>query len=253
MSNSGPPYPPSPQTIQQNQIGSSFEIGVSPIGTIVPFSYWDTIISQYANSTVITTLIGNFNSCIDQTQNMDLFYDDMMNVATASGYGLDVWGRIVGVTRVVTIQTPQFFGFNEQIPSVQDFGPGGTGTFYTGVLPTSNFTLSDNFFRKLIYAKALTNISNGSSAAINQILLALFPFRGNAFVIDNNNMTMIYAFNFVLSNVELAVVEQTGVLPKPTGVSATFMTGPFTLLNLLTSEGGIYLTDETGLFLLEAQ
>ena len=34
-------------------------------------------------------------------------------------------------------------------------------------------------------------------------------------------MTMIYKFEFVLTPVELAIVLQSGVLPKPTGVSAT--------------------------------
>jgi hypothetical protein len=34
-------------------------------------------------------------------------------------------------------------------------------------------------------------------------------------------MSMIYHFDFLLSPVELAIVEQSGALPRPSGVSAT--------------------------------
>lgn len=220
---SGPPYPPSPQTPVQPTIGT-FVIGQSQIGDVIPFSYWDTIISQYANSPILTTLIGNFQQYIDQTLNMQLLYDDIWNVATAQGYGLDVWGRIVGVQRVITVQTGKYFGFNEQTAAdVEDFGPGGLGAFYSGDLDTGNVALSDQSFRQLIYAKAMANISNGSIASINAILRSLFPGRGNVYVTDGLNMTMTYTFEFPITQVEFAIVSTTGVLPKPTGVAASFV------------------------------
>ena len=40
-------------------------------------------------------------------------------------------------------------------------------------------------------------------------------------MVDGENMTMQYVFNFTLSPVELAIVEESGVLPKPVGVAAT--------------------------------
>ena len=36
-------------------------------------------------------------------------------------------------------------------------------------------------------------------------------------------MKMTYTFDFQLSNVQLAIVQQSGVLPKPTGVEATIV------------------------------
>jgi hypothetical protein len=221
----GPPYPPPPQEIIPQGIGQ-FEIGISPIGSVVPFSYWSTIISQYANSPIIVGLVAAFDAWIDETQNLDSFYDDIWNVATAQGYGLDVWGRIVGVQRVVTIQQGQYFGFNEQQPTVQDFGPGGIGPFYTGVAATTAYSLSDQTFRTLIYAKAMANISNGSVASINSILRTLFVGRGNCYVVDGLNMTMEYVFRFQLLPVELAIVEQSGVLPKPLGVASSIVQLP---------------------------
>jgi hypothetical protein len=202
-----------------NAIGV-FEIGVSPIGTIPPFDVWDTIISQYADSSAITSLIVNFAGAFDQTANFDAFYDYIWNVATAQGVGLDIWGRIVGVTRILNIVTAgPSFDFEEAGLSGTPFGE---SPFYDGGGLTTNFALSDDSFRVLIYAKALANISDGSIKSINQILRSLFPNRGgNAYVADGLDMTLTYTFGFVLTAVELAIIEQSGVLPKSTGVSST--------------------------------
>ena len=141
------------------------------------------------------------------------------NVDTAQGYGLDVWGRIVGVSRTLNVVSPgDYFGFQEALPGSQPFNQ---SPFYIGTPLTTNYELSDSAFRVLIFAKALSNICDGSIPAINQILMKLFPNRGNAYVVDGLDMTMIYKFEFVLTPVELAIVLQSGVLPKPTGVSAT--------------------------------
>lgn len=253
MPDTGPPYPPIiPGT---NAIGQS-TIGISPIGTMVPFNWWSTVISQYANSTVLTTLLANFDSYIDQTQNFDAFYDDIWNINTATGYGLDVWGRIVGVNRVLHIPIGKNFGFQEAGTVSAD--PFNQSAFYGGFSLTANFSLSDQSYRSLIFAKAAANITNGSIAAINRILMTLFPNRGNTFVEEGTligtyfgfqeaadqyvqafnqaafysgeaffAMVMRYVFEFQLSGVELAIVQNSGVLPKPVGVATTvFVTTP---------------------------
>lgn len=196
-----------------------FAIGVSPIGTIIPFDYWDTVISQYANSPILTTLIGNMDEYLDQTENLDDFYDLIFNVATAQGYGLDVWGSIVNVSRTLDVPgTSNYFGFEEAGIGANPFN---TEPFFSGQQLTNNFILADSAYRVLIYAKALANICDGSIPAINQILLRLFPNRGNCFVTDGLDMSMTYTFQFALTPVELAIVAQSGALPKSTGVSAT--------------------------------
>ena len=90
---SGPPYPPLPAA-GSNGIGI-LEIGESQIGDIVPFDWRATIISQYANSNNLTQLIENFDAYIDQTENISLFYDLVMNLDTAQG----VWPRRLGTHR----------------------------------------------------------------------------------------------------------------------------------------------------------
>lgn len=210
---SGPPPYVDPAS---NAIGT-FVIGVSPIGTIPSFDVWTTIIEQYANSPILDQLITDFASYVDPTINLESFFDLVWNVDTAQGHGLDVWGRIVDVSRTLHIVLDKYFGFAEQGLTVGTFGE---SSFFNGSSPaTNNFNLPDDQYRVLIFAKALSNISDGSIPSINQILLNLFPHRGNAYVKDNLDMSMTYRFEFILSPVELAIVTQSNVIPKPTGVS----------------------------------
>lgn len=183
-------------------------------------NYKDTIIPQYATSPVLNRIIDNINAYLDQSANIDLFFSTIWNVETAQGFGLDIWGRIVGVVRVITVASSDYFGFE---------GPGGQASgnpfnqspFYSGVVSTSNFALTDDAFRTLIYAKALSNISDGSIPGVNQILLLLFPGRGNCYVQDNQDMSITYVFTFPLTPVELSIVYNSGVLPKPSNVSSS--------------------------------
>lgn len=208
--------------IPSNGIGA-FIIGVSPIGTIPPFNVYDTVISQYANSPTLLQLVESMAGYLDQTANIDAFFDLIWNVDTAQGYGLDVWGRIVGVGRILQISDTFYFGFQE---GGTDARPFGQAPFYTGAPISTNYALSDAAYRTLILAKALANICDGSIPAINQILLNLFPARGDCYVIDNQDMTMVYHFDFFLTPVENAIITQSGVLPRPTAVSYTVTQGP---------------------------
>lgn len=231
---------------EENPIGG-FQIGISPIGTIEPFDVWSTVISQYANSPILMQLILNINGYLDPTANLDLFFDNIWNVDTAVGEGLSIWGRIVGVNRILQVEVGEWFGFAEALPGSETFGQ---GSFYSGAQLTENFSLSDETYRLLILAKAAANITNGSIPAINQILLSLFPHRGNCYVTEGGTpgtwfgfaeslnadgwnqasfydgesiptMVMAYTFEFPLSPVELAIVQNSGVLPKSTGVKAS--------------------------------
>jgi hypothetical protein len=241
---SGPPAPHPNPAFGSNSIGH-FTIGVSPVGTIPPFDWWATVISQYANAPILTQLIQNFNAYVDQTKNFDDFLDLVWSIDTAQGWGLDVWGRILNVSRILLVPGGDFLGFTES-GTAETFG---FGTFFSGADLTSNFALADAPYRTLLFAKALSNIWDGSTPAINQLLLNLFPNRGNCYVIEGGDfqgkffgfaeapgafgfnqapfysggpkplMHITYVFEFMLSPVELAIVQQSGAIPRPTGVS----------------------------------
>lgn len=219
---SGPPYP-LPPSFDSNAIGS-FTIGISPIGTISRLDWWTTVLSQYANSETLMSLLESFNACIDQTQNFDNFFDLIWNVDTAVGIGLDIWGRIVGVTRVLQVESGDFFGMKG--PGGSSGDPYNVSPFYAGSSLTTNFSLTDNAFRQLIFAKALANISDGSIPSINQLLINLFGASGNCYCTDGEDMTMTYTFEFELDPVQSAIIGQSGVLPKPVGVLASVVEIP---------------------------
>ena len=207
-----------------NAIGF-FEIGVSPIGSIPVFDPWQTIISQYANSPILDALVTSFFAAADPTELFDEFFDNMLNILTAVGYGLDVWGRILGINRVVQLPgTQKYFGFEQQLPSVDTFGPQGAAPFYSGESTTTNYALTDAAFLALLLAKAAYNITSGTITAINALMMSLFGTSGTCYCEDFGGMSMAYKFNFVLSPVQEAIVFQTGVMPKPCGVAAIVVT-----------------------------
>lgn len=219
MTDTGPPYPNPP--LGANGIGQ-FKIGLSPIGAIAEYNPWTPIISQYRNSPIIDSMILAFNSAMDQTRNLSNLFDMIWNVQTAIGFGLDVWGRIVGVSRTLNLPGAGTFLGNEEANSWTGFGPAPSqGVFYSGGGTASNFLLNDANFRTLIFAKAAGNISDGSVPSINQILLTLFPNRGACFVTDNQNMSCTLVFKFQLTVVESAILAQSNVLPIPVGVSTS--------------------------------
>lgn len=186
------------------------------------FNYEDTILSQFANSPTILSLIGSFSAAVNPSANIDAFFANVWNVLTAQGAGLDIWGRIVGVTRVLQVSTGQWLGFEEAGDTTVET-PFGQAPFFNGGSATSNFALTDDAFRQLILAKAYANISNGSIPSINQILMTLFGASGTCFCTDGQNMTMTYAFEFTLTPVQAAIVSQSGVLPRPSGVQVTIV------------------------------
>lgn len=165
------------------------------------------------------------NQYIDPSANFEEFYDFIWNVDTAQGFGLDIWGRIVGVSRVIPIPGDEgSFGFNNDDvpPDWQNFGnvnsPGTGGPFYAGQTSTGSFTLNDTAYRTLILAKALANIAATTPAALNQLVTNLFPGRGRAYTQDGRDMTMTYVFEFSLTSIEFAILSFSGVLPHPGGV-----------------------------------
>lgn len=201
-------------------------IGIGGAGTLViggePFDWRATVISQYANSEKLVAWIEAFADAVDQSDNLDTFYDLLWNIQTAQGYGLDVWGRIVVISRTLQVVTRNL-GFAEGEP---DYDPFNVSPFYSGNRLTNGVVLPDDAYRTLILAKALANITFGSIAGLNQILQLLFPGRGPCYVVDGGDMTMTYTFGFIPTPLELAIIETSNVLPRPTGVKISVDVSP---------------------------
>ncbi len=163
-------------------------------------------------------LIQNMNAYIDPSSNIDAFYDLVWNVQTAKGIGLDIWGRIVDIPRELQItDTSTRFGFD-----TTTMGPFGQAPFNNGTADTTTYSLSDSAYRLLIMVKALANISATTAPAINQLLRNMFAGRGDAYVVDLGGMAMRYIFNFYLQPYEVAIIQQTNILPRSAGVSFSY-------------------------------
>lgn len=182
-----------------------------------------TIISQYGNSATITQLIAGMNEHIDPRADIDLFFDYVWNVETAQGFGLDIWGRIVNISRELTIPAdPDYFGFSDALPGSFPFGE---QPFYDETaVTTQNYRLSDDAYRSLILVKALANISSTNAPSVNRLLQNLFQERGRVYVNDLGNMQLRYTFEFTLTSYEFAIMTQSHVLPRPAGVNAMILT-----------------------------
>ena len=186
-------------------------------------NYLEAVISQYGNSPRLLLLIQGFHDAVGIDADFDAFYNNIWNIDTAQGAGLDVLGRIVGVSRVITIPAGTTnFGFYD---GVGDYLPFGQAPFYAGAT-TQNYPLSDAAFRTLILIKAAANIAATNSQTLNQLLSSLFAGRGRAYVNDLGHMQMRFTFEFYLQPYELVILTAGGVIPRSTGVQATLIQCP---------------------------
>lgn len=181
----------------------------------------DTVISQFGNSPTLLQLIDFFNQDIDPSADFDAFFDFVWNVDTAQGFGLDIWGKIVNISRQLNVPGTQVnLGFSEG-PSGQPFGQ---APFYVGPPASTVYTLSDAAYRTLILVKALSNISNCTAPSLNRLLQTLFAGRGRTYVADTGQMQMRYVFEFTLQPFELAILTQSGAVARPAAVLAQVIT-----------------------------
>ena len=212
----------------------SFVLSLGTPAVGIMFDFEATVISQYADSPTILQLAGNLNQYIDQSANFANFYNYVWNVDTAVGFGLDVWGKIVGVSRLLQIpNTTDYVGFFQNGEVTQDWQPMGSdqppqpavgGAMYTGHNATETYLLDDNAYRQLILAKAFANICTTTAPAINQILQNLYG-PGTAWVLNTGPMAISYNLTFTPTAIQLAILQQSGVIPTPPGVSFVINTG----------------------------
>ncbi|MDX3986178.1 MAG: DUF2612 domain-containing protein [Achromobacter sp.] len=186
-----------------------------------------TVISQYANSPTLRQLIRNMDEYINPDADFDAFYDYVWNVETAQGFGLDIWGRIVGVGRMLTIPgAGTYLGYQEAytVPTAATGAqPFGQAPMYVGTTSSQTYRLADDAYRKLILVKALANISDCTSPSLNRLLSNLFAGRGRCYVSDTGQMEFRYVFEFALEPYEIAILTQSGAIPKPAAVLANVL------------------------------
>ena len=176
------------------------------------------ILTQYSASPTITKLLSDFRDEIDTQADMATFEQNMFDIETASGIGLDIWGKIIGISR--TIQ-----------------------------LSDSTVTLDDEHYRKLLMYKALANITDASLATLNKLLPLLFEdasFSVRNVIIEAKNgdeyynsypMHVRYTIDGEESELDVALFSAGGTLSLAAGVG----------WSLLATQGRVFGFDGSGL------
>lgn len=133
-----------------------------------------TIQSQYSDSPHIKGVIHSYYDFVNPQKDIDLIYDKMINIYTAEGYGLDVWGRIVNIDREYVVIDDQYdyLGFDNRPYNMDRIETFNNAPFYMVV--NGKVQLQDDAYRTYILIKAMLNISNVSLNSLNYIFKQLF-------------------------------------------------------------------------------
>jgi hypothetical protein len=180
----------------------------------------DTILTQYSASTKLLSIIDTFNQAVSLDDFTDEFIAKVWDLTTCETFGLDIWGKIVGVSRYITAPIESSsFGFSEADDSDPDYPtPFNESPFFGGTQETTNVRLGDDAYRTLIFCKAFTNISIATIPEINRFLKMLFYDRGRAYCVNYRDMTMGITFEFELAPYEVSILTNYDVTPIPSGV-----------------------------------
>lgn len=178
---------------------------------LIEYPIHKTIIRQYEDSPIINAVVTSYTQTIDARYLFDSFYTHIWNIDTANSQGLDIWGRIVGVSRYLTLTNQDYFGFDP------DFDPFNESPFFNGSSITNTFILDNDDFRRVIKAKALNNISKTTIPGIDKVLDLLYGHRGVTYAKVTGNHELTYVFKFEPTDLDQAIASAPDLLPKPAG------------------------------------
>lgn len=207
----------------------------------------DTIASQYANSPIILSIIETMNDAIDPGYTIDSFYSILWNLRTATGWGLDIWGRIVGVSRDVQMTNPsaKSFGFKTD-PASEKFTPFDNAPFSGAGSGFQSYTLPDTQYKELIIIKAASNILYATAPNINKYLKSIFGDQ-RAYYYITGHMTASYIFEFDLTAFQRLITFTLKLLPEPCGVLVSYQQSA--VKEYFGFEGSGYQPFDQGVFL----
>lgn len=184
---------------------------------------------QYENAPTINEIVASLADSISPTADIDSFYEDYFDIDTCNDYGLERWGNVVGIGRNVDLNEGFSYGFGFYIESLpaneQPYQPLGYGVF-AKIGITSNYRVATSTYRRMIKAKALSNILRPTIPAINQVLKLLTNSQ-KAYVIDNQDMTVSYTPGAGLVYTEFGKsLLRLGIVPRPIGVDDGYQPPP---------------------------
>lgn len=147
--------------------------------------------SQYSHSQQFQNLALAVRDGIDATKDVDKFHQAIADPQTAYGVFLDWWGKRVGVDRYIKVNG-EYVRFD------------------------------DDYYRFLIFYRALCNIANATADAANQLLSKLTDTV--VFVVDYQDMAISSIVIIgAIPDLQAQILSQYGLLNRPAGVLANYL------------------------------
>ena len=162
------------------------------------------MIAQYANSPVLVKLDNGLKTLFNDSIFTTNWYNVVFNIATATGYGLDVWGKILNRNRSFVYNGTEYY-----LQGAQTIG----GVSYTA-------DEMEDLYRMVLQITAMRYIGNASCSAINRVLEVVFNKYGKAYCYEYATMQIRYVIEFYASNVLKAIIETLNL--HPTGVLTSY-------------------------------
>lgn len=210
-----------------------------------------TVMKQFSNSATLLQLLADFDQWCDLTKFSSDFLSNVWDITQAKGFGLDIWGRILGQSRYLQVtQTPNNnFGFNINATPGTQWKAWNQAPFYGGqAAGTVAFPLQDNYYRQLLLVKAASNIATCDCPSINALMRSMFGTRGRCYIgyDPNTPMHIGYHFEFFPTPVEKSIIES-GLFPQPAGTKVQFIYetltyAPFGFAGMNTGADPVYVT-----------
>lgn len=192
-------------------------------------TFSETLLRQYGDATCLQNMVELEWQSISANSFIDDFYTNIWDITTANSYGLDIWGKIIDLSRTMQYTARGvYFGFKESQLSdstANDPQPWNTYPFYSRNYSNTTGTviLSDTLFRKALMMKAFHNITDMTIPSMNAALVSLFGDSGNAWVGRDGGNAMSYRFDFTPSTQELALIQNSKILPVPAGAVVSYI------------------------------
>lgn len=174
-----------------------------------------TVQSQYAASPRILALAAQYWQLLDPTPSADLMISKMIDPSTAEGYGLDVWGRIVGIKRALVPVGGEYLAF---APPANVANPDGNSWNNAPFNPVNaSGYASDAIYRVYVYVKAMLNIGNGSLADLNRYFSLLFPDSGIKIIHSGTMIIRVLDFSARLTAADILALRTLDWVPLGVG------------------------------------
>ena len=174
-----------------------------------------TVQSQYAASPRILALAAQFWDTLNPTSSFDLMIAKMIDPSTAEGYGLDVWGRIVGIKRALIPVAGDYLAF---APPANVSNPDGDSWDNAPFNPVNSAGYaSDPIYRTYVYVKAMLNIGNGSLADLNRYFSLLYPDSGIKIIHSGTMIIRVLDFAVRLTAADILALRTLDWVPLGVG------------------------------------